>query len=148
MTDTQKTTTGSGFTADEKAAMKERAKELKDEARRGAAAAEGEADVLAKIAEMPDPDRIMAERIHALVKANAPALASRTWYGMPAYTRDGKVVCFFKSADKFKSRYATFGFEEAALLDDGAMWPTSDALIELTAADEKRLGELVKTAAG
>jgi len=148
MTDTKKSAKSATFTDDEKAAMKERAKELKAEARRGAVEAEGEADVLVKIAEMPDPDRDMAERIHAMVKANAPALSSRTWYGMPAYTKDGKVVCFFKSADKFKSRYATFGFEEAARLDDGAMWPTSYALTELTAADEKRLGELVKKAAG
>jgi uncharacterized protein YdhG (YjbR/CyaY superfamily) len=140
------TKTSAGFTADEKAAMKERARELKAASRPGKP--DGERDVLAKIAEMPEADRVMAERLHALVKANAPGLASRTWYGMPAYTRDGKVVCFFKSADKFDSRYATFGFEEAARLDDGAMWPTSFALTKLTAADEATLGALVKKAAG
>ena len=122
--------------------MKERAKELKAEA----AKADGESALLAKIAEMPEPDRAMAERLHALIKASAPALSPRTWYGMPAYARDGKVVCFFKSAHKFKSRYATFGFEEAANLDDGAMWPTSFALTELTPADEARLAALVKKA--
>ena len=108
----------------------------------------GEADALAKIAEMPAPDRAMAERIHAIVKASAPGLAAKTWYGMPAYAKDGKLVCFFKAADKFKSRYATFGFEEAAQLDDGTMWATSYALTKLTAADEKKIGELVKKAAG
>jgi uncharacterized protein YdhG (YjbR/CyaY superfamily) len=129
--------------------MQERAREQKAEARRGqrAGQADGERDVLAKIAEMPDSDRAMAERIHAIVKANAPALAPKTWYGMPAYARDGKVVCFFRSADKFKSRYATFGFEEAANLDDGAMWPVAFALKELTPADEARIGVLVKKAA-
>ncbi|HEY8818394.1 MAG TPA: DUF1801 domain-containing protein, partial [Candidatus Limnocylindrales bacterium] len=110
--------------------------------------ADGERDVLAKIAEMPKPDRVIAERIHAVVKASAPALASKTWYGMPAYTKDGKIVCFFKAADKFKTRYATFGFEETANLDDGSMWPTSWALTKLTAADEARIGALVKKAAG
>ena len=109
---------------------------------------DGETDVLAKIAEMPDTDRLMAERIHAIVKAAAPHLGSRTWYGMPAYTKDGKVVCFFKSAAKFKSRYATLGFEEAANLDEGAMWPTSYALTRLTAADEQGIAALVKQAAG
>jgi uncharacterized protein YdhG (YjbR/CyaY superfamily) len=132
------------LTADEKEAMRELVKERK--AAKGKV--DGEADVLAKIAELPTADRSMAERIHALVKANAPDLAPRTWYGMPAYTRDGKVVCFFKAASKFESRYATFGFEDAAKLDDGAMWPTSYALTKLTAADEKKLGELVKKAAG
>jgi uncharacterized protein YdhG (YjbR/CyaY superfamily) len=136
------------WTDDELAAMKERNRELKAAARRGADAAEGERDVLAKIAEMPGPDRVMAERIHALVKANAPGLTSRTWYGMPAYAKDGKIVCFFKAADKFKSRYATFGFEENAALDDGAMWATSWALTKLTPADEARLAALVKKAAG
>lgn len=133
-----------GFTAEEKAAMKERARELKQAALR----ADGESDVLAKIAEMSEPDRVMAERLHALIKATAPSLAPRTWYGMPAYTRDGKVVCFFKPAAKFSQRYATFGFEEAANLDQGAMWPTSYALTDLTAADEAKLAALVKKAAG
>ena len=131
-----------GFTAEERAAMKERAKELKAAKN----AAEDESDVLAKIAEMPEPDRAMAARIHAIVKAAAPALAPRTWYGMPAYARDGKVVCFFQSAAKFKSRYATFGFNDSANLDDGEMWPTSFALKALTAADERKIGALVKRA--
>jgi uncharacterized protein YdhG (YjbR/CyaY superfamily) len=131
-----------GFSAEERAAMKERAQELKAAKNRE----EAERDVLAKIAEMPPADRVMAERIHAIVKDAAPDLAPRTWYGMPAYTRDGKVVCFFKSADKFKSRYATLGFEEAASLDQGAMWPVAFALTELTAADEKKIGALVKKA--
>jgi uncharacterized protein YdhG (YjbR/CyaY superfamily) len=135
------------FSDDEMAAMKARAKEQKAEARRGADAAAGEADVLAKIAEMPASDRAMAERIHAIVKASAPGLAAKTWYGMPAYAKDGKLICFFKSADKFKSRYATFGFEENAKLDDGTMWATSWALTKLTPADEKKIGELVKKAA-
>jgi uncharacterized protein YdhG (YjbR/CyaY superfamily) len=127
--------------------MKERAQELKAE-RRGsrAAKADGESDVLAKIAEMPKSDRVMAERLHAIVKASAPELAPRTWYGMPAYAKDGKVVCFFQSAHKFKSRYATFGFNDAANLDEGAMWPTSFALKELTATEEARIVELVKKA--
>ena len=118
--------TSKGFTDEERAAMKERAQELKAEARRGprAGKADGESDVLAKIAEMPEPDRVMAERLHALIKASAPALSPKTWYGMPAYAKDGKVVCFFQSADKFKSRYATFGFSDTANLDEGAMWPT------------------------
>jgi uncharacterized protein YdhG (YjbR/CyaY superfamily) len=146
-----KSTTGKaskGFTDEERAAMKERAKELKAAARRGprAGKADGESDVLAKIAEMPEPDRAMAERLHALVKASAPALSPRTWYGMPAYAKDGKVVCFFQSAQKFKSRYATFGFSDKANLDEGAMWPTSFALKELTAAEEKKIGALVKRA--
>jgi len=135
-----------GFTDEERAAMKERAKELKAEARARADKADGERDVLAKIAEMPESDRVMAERIHAIVKANAPGLTPKTWYGMPAYARDGKVVCFFKSADKFDSRYATFGFEEDASLDEGAMWPVAYALTELTAADEATLAALVKKA--
>jgi uncharacterized protein YdhG (YjbR/CyaY superfamily) len=147
MTGTPKASKSTTFTDDERAAMRERAKEQKAEARRGADREAGERDVLAKIAEMPASDRAMAERLHALITANAPHLAPKTWYGMPAYARDGKVVCFFKAADKFDSRYATFGFEEAANLDDGPMWPTSFALLELTAADEARLVELVKKAA-
>jgi uncharacterized protein YdhG (YjbR/CyaY superfamily) len=131
-----------GFTAEERAAMKERAQELKAEARK----ADGEKAVLAKIAEMPEPDRAMAKRLHAIIKASAPALSPRTWYGMPAYTKDGKVVCFFQSADKFKSRYATFGFNDTANLDKGAMWPTSFALKELTPAEEAKIGALVKKA--
>jgi uncharacterized protein YdhG (YjbR/CyaY superfamily) len=142
-----KRTTGKGskgFTAEERAAMRERAKELKASRRRGKA--DGESDVLAKIAEMPESDRVMAERLHAIVKASAPDLSPRTWYGMPAYSKDGKVVCYFQSAAKFKSRYATFGFNDAANLDQGAMWPTSFALKELTAAEEKKIGALVKKA--
>ena len=137
-----------GFTDEERAAMKERAQELKAAARRGPRAdkADGESDVLAKIAEMPEPDRAMAERLHAIIKASAPALSPRTWYGMPAYAKDGKVVCFFQGAEKFKSRYATFGFSDKANLDEGAMWPTAFALKELTAAEEKRIGALVKKA--
>ena len=147
----KKRTTGTaskGFTDEERAAMKERAQELKAAARRGprTGKADGESDVLAKIAEMPEPDRAMAERLHAIVKATAPDLSPRTWYGMPAYAKDGKVVCFFQSAQKFKSRYATFGFSDEANLDEGAMWPTSFALKELTAAEEKRIGALVKKA--
>ena len=140
-------TSGKGFTAEERAAMNERAAELKAEARRGKSKADGESDVLAKIAEMPKPDREMAQRIHALVKASAPELSPKTWYGMPAYAnKAGKVVCFFQSADKFKARYATLGFSDQAKLDDGAMWPTSFALKELTAADEKAIAALVKQA--
>jgi uncharacterized protein YdhG (YjbR/CyaY superfamily) len=137
-----------GFTDEERAAMKERAQELKAEARRGPHAdrADGERDVLAKIAEMPEPERAMAERLHAIVKTSAPALSPKTWYGMPAYAKDGKVVCFFQSAQKFKSRYATFGFSDEANLDEGAMWPTSFALKELTAATEARIGALLKKA--
>ena len=134
----------SGFTPEERAAMKERAREVKASARSGKA--DGESDVLAKIAEMQEPDRGMAERLHALIRAAAPDLAPRTWYGMPAYARNGKVVCFFQSAQKFKSRYATLGFSDEANLDDGAMWPTSFALKELTAAAEERIGALVKQA--
>ena len=134
------------FTAEERAAMKERAREQKAEARRDADSAAGEQDVLAKIAEMTGTDRDLAERIHGLVKASAPALSPKTWYGMPAYARGGKIVCFFQPADKFKSRYATFGFNEEAHLDDGTMWPTSWALTKLTAADEARIGALVTKA--
>jgi uncharacterized protein YdhG (YjbR/CyaY superfamily) len=134
--------TSKGFTAEERAAMKERAKELKAAPDK----ADGESAVLAKIAEMPEPDRAMAERLHAIIKASAPALSPKTWYGMPAYAKEGKVVCFFQSAHKFKSRYATFGFNDTANLDVGTMWPTSFALTELTAADEARIGALVKKA--
>jgi uncharacterized protein YdhG (YjbR/CyaY superfamily) len=146
-----KRTTGKaskGFTDEERAAMRERARELKAAARRGppAGKADGESDVLAKIAEMPEADRAMAERLHAIIKASAPALSPRTWYGMPAYAKDGNVVCFFQSAQKFKTRYATFGFSDKANLDEGTMWPTSFALKELTAAEEKRIGALVKKA--
>ncbi|MEO6295314.1 MAG: DUF1801 domain-containing protein [Candidatus Limnocylindria bacterium] len=154
MKDTQKSAksttaidkTSKGFTAEERAAMKERAKELKAEARANKNKAEGESDVLAKIAEMPEPDRAMAERLHAVIKASAPALSPKTWYGMPAYAKDGKVVCFFQSAQKFNTRYATFGFSDEANLDEGAMWPNAYALTELTAADEARIGALVKKA--
>ena len=137
-----------GFTDEERAAMRERAQEVKAAARRGSRAgkADGESDVLAEIAEMPEPDRAIAERIHALIKAGAPALSPRTWYGMPAYAKDGKIVCFFQSAQKFNSRYATLGFSDNANLDEGAMWPTSFALKELTAAEEARIGALVKKA--
>ncbi len=135
-----------GFTAEERAAMKERARELKAESRANQDREAGERDLLAKIAEMPKADRVLAERFHAIVTANAPDLMPKTWYGMPAFARDGKIVCFFKSADKFKSRYATLGFEESANLDDGAMWPTSFALTKLTAADEKKIASLVKKA--
>ena len=139
-------TPSEGWTDEERAAMKEHAKELKAAARRGAAKADGEADVLAKIADMPASDRAMAERIHEVIKANGPDLTPRTWYGMPAYAKDGKVVCFFQAADKFKARYATFGFNDIANLDEGAMWPTSWALTKLTAADEATIGALVKKA--
>ncbi|MFZ0090007.1 MAG: DUF1801 domain-containing protein [Solirubrobacteraceae bacterium] len=131
-----------GFTAEERAAMRERAKELKA----AASKADGEKDVLAKIAEMQKPDRVIAERIHAIVKATAPDLTPRTWYGMPAYAQDGKVVCFFRDARKFKTRYATFGFSDKANLDDGAMWPTDFALKELTADVEATISTLVKGA--
>jgi uncharacterized protein YdhG (YjbR/CyaY superfamily) len=144
-----KRTTGKaskGFTAEERAAMRERARELKAEARRAKDRAEGEKDVLAKIAEMPKPDRAMAKRLHAIVKASAPVLSPKTWYGMPAYAKDGKVVCYFTAASKFKERYATFGFNDAANLDQGNMWPTSFALKELTPAEEKRITALVKKA--
>jgi uncharacterized protein YdhG (YjbR/CyaY superfamily) len=137
-----------GFTDEERAAMKDRVQELKAEARRGPRAknTDGESDVLAKIAEMPEPDRVMARRLHVLIKASAPALSPRTWYGMPAYAKDGNVVCFFQSAHKFKARYATFGFSDKANLDEGTMWPTSFALKELTPADEARISALVKQA--
>jgi uncharacterized protein YdhG (YjbR/CyaY superfamily) len=137
-----------GFTDDERAAMKERAQELKAEARRGprAAKADGESALLAKIAEMKGSDRAIAKRLHAVIQASAPALSPKTWYGMPAYAKDGKVVCYFQSAQKFKSRYATFGFSDEANLDKGAMWPTSFALKELTAAEEAKIGALVKKA--
>jgi len=155
MTDSKKSTTRTAerdtssekWTAEERAAMKERAKEMKAEARARKNRADGEADLLAKIAEMPKSDRVMAERIHAVVTANAPVLSPKTWYGMPAYARDDKVVCFFQAADKFKARYATFGFNDTANLDEGSMWPTSWALTKLTAADEATIGELVKKAA-
>ena len=140
--------TSERFTDEERGAMKERLQELKAAVRRGPRAdkADGESAVLAKIAEMPEPDRTMGERLHAIIKASAPALSPKTWYGMPAYTKDGKVVCFFQSAEKFKSRYATFGFSDEANLDEGAMWPTSFALKELTATEEARIGALVKKA--
>jgi len=131
-----------GFTDAERAAMRARAQEQKADARK----ADGESAVLAAIAAMPEPDRAMGERLHAIIKASAPALSPKTWYGMPAYAKDGKVVCFFQSAQKFKTRYATFGFNDAANLDEGAMWPTAFALTELTADDEARIGALVKKA--
>ncbi len=148
-----KSTTGEaaqGFTDEERAAMRERSQELRAAARRGPGASkgDGESDVLAKIAEMAAPDRAMAERIHAIVKAAAPALSPRTWYGMPAYAKDGNVICFFQGAQKFKARYATFGFNDKAHLDEGAMWPTAFALQELTAAEEARIAALVKKAVG
>ena len=142
-TSAKRTGAGNRFTAEERAAMKERARELKSAKTKE----EGERALLAKIAEMPEPDRAMAERLHAIITKSAPSLSPKTWYGMPAYAKDDEIVCFFKSADKFKSRYATFGFEEAANLDEGAMWPTSFALKKLTAADEKKIGALVKKAA-
>jgi uncharacterized protein YdhG (YjbR/CyaY superfamily) len=135
-----------GFSGEERAAMKERAEELKAEARANKQKADGQRDVLAKIAEMPEPDRAMAERLHAIITASAPALVPRTWYGMPAYAKDGKVVCFFQSAAKFNTRYATLGFNDEANLDEGTMWPTSFALTELTTADEARIAALVKKA--
>jgi uncharacterized protein YdhG (YjbR/CyaY superfamily) len=153
MKDTQKpaSTTGKasgGFTDEERAAMKEHAQELKAAARRGprAGKADGESAVLAKIAEMPEPDRVMAERLHAIIKASAPALSPRTWYGQPAYTKDGNVVCFFQPAQKFNTRYATFGFSDQANLDEGTMWPTAFALKELTADGEARIAALVNKA--
>ncbi|MFG2983073.1 iron chaperone [Streptomyces sp. NPDC048258] len=149
MKDTQTSAKGyDGFTDEERGAMKERAKELKSSTRRSprAAKADAESEVLAKIAEMPEADRVLAERIHAIVKAAAPALSPKLWYGMPAYAKDGKVVCFFQSAQKFKTRYATLGFSDLAHLDEGAMWPTAYALTVLTAADEERIGALVEKA--
>jgi uncharacterized protein YdhG (YjbR/CyaY superfamily) len=136
-----------GFTDEERAAMRERAKEQKAEARANKKKAEGESDLLAKIAEMQEPDRAMAERLHEIVKANAPSLWPKTWYGMPAYAKDGKVVCYFQSAQKFSARYATLGFSDEANLDEGAMWPTSFALKEMSAAEEAKIGALVKRAA-
>ncbi len=148
MPDNKQPTKSTTFSDEEKAAMKERAREQKAAARKGAAKVDGEADLLAKIAEMSDADRAMAERIHAIVKASAPTLSPKTWYGMPAYANpDGKVVCFFTPAGKFKARYASFGFNEDANLDDGTMWPTAWAITELTAADEALIEALVKKAA-
>ena len=138
--DTHKSKKSKGFTAEERAAMKERVRELK------ADPADGESAVLAKVAAMPEPDRAMAKRLHAIIKASAPALAPTTWYGMPAYAKDGKVICYFQNAQKFKSRYATFGFSDKAQLDDGALWPVAFALQELTAAAEARIVALVKQA--
>ena len=135
-----------GFTDEERAAMKARAQELKAEARANKNKAEGETDVLATISAMPEPDRTMARRLHEIIKASAPALSPKTWYGMPAYARDGQVVCFFQSAQKFKTRYASFGFSDAANLDEGALWPVAFALSELTAAVEARIVALVKKA--
>jgi len=146
MTPKKGTQKSKGFTDEERAAMKERARELKAEARAKKDKAEGESVVLAKIAEMQGPDRAMAERLHAIITASAPALSPKAWYGMPAYAKDGKVVCFFQSAQKFNSRYATFGFSDTANLDEGAMWPTSFALKELTAAEEAKISALVKKA--
>ncbi len=146
MKDTKESAKRTTFSDEERVAMKERAQELKAEARASKNKADGERDVLAKIAEMPGPDRAMAKRLHAIIKASAPDLSPKTWYGMPAYAKDGKVVCFFQSAQKFKSRYATLGFSDEANLDEGAMWPTSFALKELTAADEAKIGALVKKA--
>ncbi|MGW5263155.1 iron chaperone [Microbispora sp. NPDC004025] len=145
MSTTQKTTTTKGaFTEQERDAMKERAKELKS-ARRGTKA-DTESEVLAKIAEMPEPDRVIAERLHAVIKASVPALTPKLWYGMPAYSHNGKMICFFQAAAKFKARYATLGFSDAANLDDGAMWPASYALAELTADVEERIGALLRQA--
>ncbi len=138
--------TSEGFSDEERAAMRERAKELKAEARASKDKAAGESAVLEKIAEMPEPDRSMAERLHAIIKASAPALSPRTWYGMPAYAKDGDVICFFQSAHKFKARYATLGFSDKANLDEGAMWPTAFALKELTPAEEATIAALVKKA--
>ncbi len=136
------TAPSAGFTADERAAMKERAREAKA----ALAGADGERDVLAKIAEMPERDRVMAERLHVIIKSSAPALSPRTWYGMPAYAKDGNLICFFKCADKFKARYATLGFSDKARLDEGSMWPTEFALVELTPANEERICALIKKA--
>ena len=148
MKDTQKSAKSTTFTDEERGAMKERVQELKAAARRGPRAdkADGESAVLAKIAEMPEPDRAMGERLHAVIKASAPALSPRLWYGMPAYAKDGKVVCFFQSAQKFNTRYATFAFNDTANLDEGALWPVAFALKELTAAGEAKIGALVKKA--
>jgi uncharacterized protein YdhG (YjbR/CyaY superfamily) len=145
-TKSAKTQKSKGLTAEERAAMKERLRELKAEERTSKDRAAGESDLLAKIAEMPEPDRAMAKRLHAIVTASAPDLWPKTWYGMPAYAKEGKVVCFFQSADKFNARYATFGFSDTANLDQGAMWPTAFALKELTPAEEAKIGALVKKA--
>lgn len=144
----RKTAGADGFTAEEQAAMKARARELKSQSRAGKAKADGEKDLLEKIAEMDEPDRGLATRLHELVKEHAPGLAPKTWYGMPAYARDGKVVCFFQAAGKFKTRYATLGFSDQAPLDDGAMWPTSFALAALGPAEEARIEALLRQAAG
>jgi len=146
---TARNKTYEGFTDEERSAMKERAKELKAPARRGSRGgkADGESEVRAKIAEMTEPDRGLAERLHAVIKASAPGISPTTWYGMPAYAKDGKVICFFQPAQKFKTRYATLGFSDKANLDEGAMWPVYYALTELTAADEERIGALVQKAA-
>ncbi|MEJ2511885.1 MAG: hypothetical protein P8Y72_09855 [Anaerolineales bacterium] len=141
-----KTKTPKGFTEEEQAAMKERAKELKAEARANKKKADGEKDVLEKIAEMPEPDRVMAKRLHRIITTHAPDLWPKTWYGMPAYAKDGKVVCFFQSAQKFNARYATLGFSDTANLDEGSMWPTAFALKELTGTEEERIVALVKKA--
>jgi uncharacterized protein YdhG (YjbR/CyaY superfamily) len=148
MKDTQKSAKRTTFTAEERGAMQERVKELKAAARRGPRAdkADGESELLAKIAEMPKPDRAMAERLHTIITASAPILSPRTWYGMPAYAKDGDVICFFQPAQKFKTRYATLGFSDKAHLDEGTMWPVAFALTELTGADEARIGALVKKA--
>ena len=145
---TAKSKASGGFTDEERGAIKERAQELKAAARRGPrpSQADGESELLAKIAEMPEPDRVMAERLHAIIKASAPALSPRTWYGMPAYAKDGKIVCFFQPAQKFKTRYATLGFNDPAHLDEDAMWPIAFALTELTAAAEARISALMKRA--
>lgn len=145
---TDKNSNSGGFSEDEKAAMKERAQELKAEAKANKTKADGEKDVLAKIEEMAEPDRSMAKRLHEIIKASAPILAAKTWYGMPAYAKDDKVVCFFQSGLKFKTRYSTLGFSDSAALDDGAMWPASFALKELTAEEEARIIALVKKAVG
>jgi len=149
-TTTAKNKTYEGFTDEERSAMKERAKEFKAPARRGSRGgkADGESEVLAKIAEMTEPDRLLAERVHAVIKDSAPGISPTTWYGMPAYAKDGNVICFFQPAQKFKSRYATLGFSDKANLDEGAMWPVYYAVTELTAADEARIGALVKKAVG
>jgi uncharacterized protein YdhG (YjbR/CyaY superfamily) len=145
---TDKKSNSAGFSDEEKAAMKERAKELKAEAKANKSKADGEADVLAKIEEMAEHDRSMAKRLHELIKANVPVLAPKTWYGMPAYAKDGKAVCFFQSGMKFGTRYCTLGFNDSAMLDDGSMWPTSFALVEMNAVVEARIIELVKKAVG
>ena len=148
MSTKKQTPSDNGFTAEEKAAMKERAKELKAQERASKNRAEGESDLLAKIAEMPEPDRALATRLHEIIGANAPVLAPKTWYGMPAYTLDGKIICFFQSAHKFDTRYATLGFGETARLDDGEMWPTAFALQQLNATEESVIIALLKKAVG